>query len=85
MPRDYVNTLQDFFRDLVSQHGFPLHMDTHYCKLYRGKHPTCEGCESEEGCHRYSQLMGLIAKNLIDPRQKDKNEDLFKEIKKILD
>ena len=85
MAKDYINTIQTFFKDLVQQHGFPLHMDTPYCKLYRQKHPTCEDCESEEGCRRYSQLMGLIAKNLIYQGKNIKNENLFNEIKKILE
>jgi hypothetical protein len=85
MAKDYINTIQSFFKELVKQHGYPLHMDSAYCKIYRQKHPTCEGCESEEGCRRFSQLMGLIAKNLINQQQNTKKEDLFNEIKKILE
>ena len=85
MANDYINAIQNFFKELVKQHGYPLHMDTPYCKLYREKHPSCKGCESEEGCQRYSQLMGLIAKSLITQNQNPNNEELFKEIKKILE
>jgi hypothetical protein len=85
MAKDYINTIQVFFKELVKQHGFPVHMDSPYCKIYRQKHPACENCESEEGCRRYSKLMGIIAKNLIDQQKAPDQEELFTEIKKILD
>ena len=85
MSKDYIHTIQTFFKELVKQHGYPLHMDTPYCKIYRQKHPACEQCESEEGCRRYSKLMGLIAKNLISHEQRPSQDELFGEIKKILE
>lgn len=84
MKHDYLQTLQTFFSDLIRQHGYPLHINTQYCKTYRVKHPNCEKCESEEGCRRYSQLMGLAAQNIIDPHKEKNNEHFLSEIHKIL-
>ena len=42
---------------LVREAGFPVHIDTEYCLNWLAKHPSCQGCESAEGCGRASAVV----------------------------
>jgi len=59
-----MEEITQIYKQMVIDKGFNVAMDSEYCKIYKSKHETCAGCESEDGCNRYCAL-GIINLNQV--------------------
>jgi hypothetical protein len=53
---DIVDMMREKIKADVEAEGYPVHMDTTYCKQFQASHPNCKGCESEEGCRLITDI-----------------------------
>lgn len=82
--------IMESFKELVLSMGFPIHMESDFCKRHKDKYSNCFGCESEDGCNRYVALALVNAQSIIyEPKSYEDfsamQKDVREKMKKILD
>jgi hypothetical protein len=55
----------DVVKELVQTQGFPVNIDSEFCKGYRAAHLNCFGCESEQGCARMTHILLVFMKAML--------------------
>lgn len=76
-------------KEMVKDKGFPVHMDSPYCKEYKKEHESCRGCESEEGCKKAAQILLLVMEaQAYEPKSfseyQQVNQNVAKQIAELL-
>ena len=62
-----MNDIMKGIEERVKQAGFPVNVDTEFCKGFRATHPNCVGCESEAGCSRVALMALHLTTDLVFP------------------
>lgn len=62
--------IKKVLKEIIRIDGYPIHMDTAFCRAYRESHSNCIGCESELGCKKFIDALLIVAVQSIEDGEK---------------